>query len=203
VKILLVIAVVQALNLVTFIFIHRVLLLRLLLLRHQIGVWRRGIKRPKLKKSDRLFWSHITRIWKHWRTKLVIVKPETVIRWRRRKFREFWRRKSQGKIGRPSIPRKHIAFIQRISSDHPEYGEDRIALELELKFGILHSTATIRKYRVIRKPGPADSQTWKTFLKNQAEAIWSCDFFVHYTLGFRVLYIFVFMEIGSRKVIHF
>ena len=200
---LFVVTVVQVLNLVVFILIHRVLLFRLLLLRHQIGVWKRSIKRPKLKKSDRLFWPHIARIWKQWRTELFIVKPETVIRWRKRKFREFWKRKSQGKIGRPSIPQKHIAFIQRISSDHPEYGEDRIALELELKFGILHSTATIRKYRTRGKFRPRDSQNWKTFLKNQAEAIWSCDFFVQHTLGFRVLYIFVLMEIGSRKVIHF
>lgn len=89
-----------------------------------------------------------------------------------------------------------------MSSDHPEYGEDRIALELELKFGILHSTATIRKYRKARKPGPRDSQTWRTFLKNQAEAIWTSDFLVHYTLGFRVLHVFVLMELGNRKVIH-
>jgi transposase InsO family protein len=203
VKTLLVIAVVQVLNLVLFIFIHRVLLLRLLVLRHQIGVWKRSIKRPKLRDSDRLFWSQITRIWKRWRSELFIVNPETVIRWRRRKFREYWGRKSEGKVGRPSIPRKHIAFIRRISSDHPEYGEDRIALELELKFGILHSTATIRKYRVVRNPGPRDSQAWRTFLKNQAEAVWTCDFLVHYTLGFRVLHVFVLMELGSRKVVHF
>jgi hypothetical protein len=116
-------------------------------------------------------------VWKDWATELVLVKPETVIRWRKRKFREFWRRKSQGKVGRPTIDRQHIHFIRRISSDHPEYGEDRIALELEVKFGILHSPATIRKYML---KGPLrrrrDSQRWRTFLANQASAIWSCDF---------------------------
>ena len=145
VKILLVFLFIQALNLVMFIWIHRVMLLRLYLLRQQLAICRRSVKRPKLRNRHRLFWSSVSRFWKDWRQELVIVTPETVIRWRKRKFREYWKRKSQGKIGRPSIPRKHIAFIQRISSDHPEYGEDRIALELELKFGILHSTATIRK----------------------------------------------------------
>jgi len=56
---------------------------------------------------------------------------------------------------------------------------------------------------VKRRPGPEDSQAWRSFFKNQVEAIWSCDFFVQPTIGFRVLYIFVIMELASRKVIHF
>ena len=70
--------------------------------------------------------------------------------------------KSQGRPGRPTIPNEHIDFIRRISSDHPEYGEDRIALELEVKFGIRHASSTVRKYMVegardpqILKPGEA------------------------------------------------
>jgi hypothetical protein len=76
-----------------------------------------------------------------------------VIRWSQRKLREFWRRKSQGKPGRPNIPNEHIDFIRRISSDHPEYGEDRIALELEIKFGIRHARSTVRRYMIKRRPG--------------------------------------------------
>jgi Fic family protein len=71
---------------------------------------------------------------------------QAVIRWQKRRFRDFWRRRSA--TGRPAIEQQHIAFIRRISGDHPEYGEDRIALELELKFGICHSAATVRKYMV-------------------------------------------------------
>ena len=84
-----------------------------------------------------------------------MVKPETVIRWRERKFREFWRRRSRGTPGRPAIPYEHIDFIRRISSDHPEYREDRIALELEVKFGIRHACSTVRKYMLKRRPEPA------------------------------------------------
>jgi hypothetical protein len=144
----------------------------------------------------------LARVWEGWASELILVKPETVIRWRKRKFREFWRSKSQRRSGRPTIPREHIEFIRRISSDHPEYGEDRIALELEVKFGIRHASSTVRRYMVKRCP-PSDSQAWRSFLKNQAKAMWTCDFFVQHTIGFRVLYVFIIMELSSRKLIHF
>ena len=203
-EIVAVVVVVQVLNLVVFAWFNRVALVRILALRQQVAVCRRKTKRPKLRNRDRLLWAWLARVWKDWATELVLVKPETVIRWRKRKFREFWRRKSQGMVGRPTIDRQHIYFIRRISSDHPEYGEDRIALELEVKFGIHHSPATIRKYMM---KGPLrrrrHSQAWRTFLKNQAGAIWSCDFFVQYTVRFRAIYVFVVMELASRKVIHY
>ena len=81
----------------------------------------------------------------------------------------MWRRKScPGRIGRPRIPRKHIAFIKRISGDHPEWGEDKIAEELVAKFGIPHSPSTIRRYMVPRTP--RGNQTWRTFVRNRQQA---------------------------------
>jgi hypothetical protein len=176
--------------------------LRILVLRQQLTVYKRKSKKPMLRNRDRVFWSLLSRIWRDWTSELILVRPETVIRWREREFRDFWRRKSQGRSGRPAIANEHIDFIRRISSDHPEYGEDRIALELEVKFGIRHACSTVRRYMVKRCRGPGDSQAWRSFLKNQAKAMWSCDFFVQHTVGFRVLYIFVIMELASRKVIH-
>ncbi len=125
----------QTLGLLAFARFHRVTVLRMLVLRQQLTVYERSARKPRLKDRDRLFWSLISRVWKDWRPELILVRPETVIRWRKRKFREFWRRQSK-RLGRPAIPRKHIEFVRRISTDHPEYGEDRIALELEVKFGI-------------------------------------------------------------------
>jgi transposase InsO family protein len=161
------------------------------------------VKKPLLNNRDRLFWTLLSKVWRDWASDLIFVKPDTVTRWRKRKFREFWRWKSHSKSGRPAIPKEHIAFIRKISSDHPEYGEDRIALELEVKFGIHHACSTVRRYMVKRRPGPTDSQTWRSFLKNQAKALWCCDFFVQHTVGFRVLYVFVVMELASRKILHF
>ena len=160
-------------------------------------------KKPILGNRDRLIWSLLSRVWKDWASELIFVNPETVIRWRKRKFREFWRKKSQNRPGRPAIFHEHIAFIRRISSDHPESGEDRIALELEVKFGIHHACSAVRRYMVKRRPKPTDSQAWRSFLKNQAKAMWSCDFFVQHTVLFQGLYVFVVMEPASRKVIHF
>jgi hypothetical protein len=169
-KILLVILVVQSLNLVIFACFNRVAGLRILVLRQQLTVLKRRSKRPMLRNRDRLFWSLLARIWRDWRSELILVRPETVIRRRERKFREFWSRKSQGRLGRPAIPNEHIDFIRWISSDHPEYGEDRIALELEVKFGIRHACSTVRRY-MARRPGPTNSQAWRSFLKNQAKAM--------------------------------
>jgi putative transposase len=201
-KILLIILIVEFINLAIFTRFNQAAELRILVLRQQLTVYKRKTKKPMVRNGDRWFWSLLSRIWKDWKSELILVKPETVIRWRKRKFREFWRKKSQGKPGRPQIPIEHIGFIKRISSDHPEYGEDRIALELEIKFGIRHAGSTVRRYMIKRRPGNRDSQAWKTFLKNQAKSIWACDFFIHYTVGFRILYIVIVMELASRKVIH-
>ena len=163
-EILPVVVAVQVLNTLIFVWSRRALLMSNLVLRQQLTVFKRRRPRPALRNGDRLFWSLISRVWKDWRSALVIVKPDTVIRWQKRRFRDFWRRKSIP--GRPHIERQHIEFIRRISGDHHDYGEDRIALELEIKFGITHSEATIRKY-MVKAPGPRrSSQGWSTFLQN-------------------------------------
>jgi hypothetical protein len=171
-----------------------------LALRQQLAAYKRKQPRPLLTDLDRALWAALKDQFAGWADALIIVKPETVVRWHKKRFRDFWRRKS--KPGRPAIDQRHIAFIKRISGDHPEYGEDRIALELEVKFGFKHSTATIRKYMVRPSWPRKDSMTWRTFLKNQADAIWMCDFCVQQTVRFKVLYIFVIMELSSRKVVH-
>jgi len=145
-KVLLTIVIVQSLNLAIFAWFHRVAGLRILVLRQQLAVYKRKAKKPQLRNRDRLFWSLLSKVWSDWISELVLVKPETVIRWRKRKFRQFWRTMSHGRSGRPPISNEHINFIRRISSDHPEYGEDRIALELEVKVGIHHACSTVRKY---------------------------------------------------------
>ena len=111
----------------------------------------------------------------------------------------LWRRRSRrGKVGRPQIPREHIAFIRRISSDHPEWGEDKIAKEFDAKFGTHHSASTIRRYMVRGTDGPRRTQTWHTFIRNHAREVWACDFLAQYTAFFAVVHVFVIMEIGSR-----
>ncbi len=123
-----------------------------LALRQQLSVYQRDKSRPKLHTSDRLFWVALRRLWPNWERALSVVRPETVISWHRQGFRLFWRRRSRARhVGRPRIPREHRAFIRRISSDHPEWGEDKIAEELAAKFGIHHAGSTIRRYMIVRR----------------------------------------------------
>src|SRR5215468_11974680 len=107
-----------------------------LALRHQLGVLRRSVKRPKLTSTDRLLWAWLCEVWSDWRSALVIVTPETVIGWHRRGFRLFWRWKvRRGQPGRPPVPKGVRALIRKMSRENPLWGAPRIHGEL-LKLGI-------------------------------------------------------------------
>lgn len=173
-----------------------------LALRQQLAIYQRDQKHPRLQASDRVFWVLLRRLWSGWERSILVVKPETVIAWHRQGFRLFWRRRSRGRrVGRPRIPREHRAFIRRISSDHPGWGEDKIAEELTAKFGVHHAGSTVRQYMIVRRP-PRARQTWRTFIHNHARQVWACDFLTQHTAYFAVVYVFVIMEVGSRRIVH-
>ncbi len=90
-----------------------------------------------------------------------------------------------------------------MASDNPLWGEERIANELQLKLGLRVSPRTVRKYMPKRPPGrPRGDQRWSTFLRNHARAIVACDFFVAVTATFRLFYVLVLIEHGSRRLVH-
>src|SRR5438093_12967240 len=80
---------------------HRQVALENLALRQQLAVYKRRVTRPKLRRSDRLFWVLLPRVWAGWRAALVIVTPDTVLRWQRRRFREHWTKLSGRPTGGP------------------------------------------------------------------------------------------------------
>jgi putative transposase len=132
----------------------------------------------------------------NWRTALVIVKPATFLKWHRIAFRQYWRWKSR-KRGRPSLRQNLREIIRRFARDNPTWGEERIADELLVKFGIRVSARTVRKYLGSdQRRGPRGDQRWATFVHNHAKAIVACDFFVSVTATFRLIYVFVAMEVG-------
>jgi transposase InsO family protein len=91
-----------------------------------------------------------------------------------------------------------------MAMDNPSWGEERIANELLLKLGLHVSPRTVRKYMPKRGLGkPRSDQRWATFLRNHARAIIACDFFVTATVTFRLLYVFVVIHHGSRRLLHF
>ncbi|MFC1662512.1 integrase, partial [Gemmatimonadota bacterium] len=173
------------------------------LLRHQLSVLQRERPRPFLRPADRVLWIWLSRHWSRWRCALVLIQPATALRWHREGYRRCWRRRSGGAGGRPRIPQSHISLIRRISSDHPEWGEDRIALELKAKLGVKHATSTIRRYMATRKGGggPA-STTWRTFLAGHANELWTMDLTTQPLWNYSVQYVLVLMELRSRKVVH-
>ena len=131
----------------------------------------------------------------------MIVRPETVIAWRRRKFREYWTTLSRsGKPGRPAIPREVRELIRRMSSANPLWGAPRIVGELS-KIGIELPKSTVEKYMVRRRNPP--SQTWRAFLRNHVKDIVAVDFFIVPTVRNRVLFVFLVLAHERRRILHF
>ena len=125
-----------------------------------------------------------------WRGALVIVKPETFVRWHRTAFKMFWRCRSR-KRGRPALPTDIRELVRQMARENPTWGEDRIANELSLKLGIRVSPRTVGKYPGRGNPRGSSGQRWETFVRNHAKAIVACDFLVSVTASFRILYVFV------------
>jgi putative transposase len=171
-----------------------------LALRQQLAILNRKIHRPQLHRRDRFFWVILSRLWKNWREVLIIVKPETVIRWHRQGFKLYWRWKSKAPVGRPKIDKEIRELIGRMSRENPLWGVPRIQAELRL-LGHDVAESTVAKYRVRGSTSP--SQTWKTFLTNHAKQIAAIDFFTIPTLTFRNLYCFIILLHDRRKVVHF
>ena len=176
------------------------------LLRQQLIVLKRQIKRPELINSDRfrlVFLFHFTKFWKQ---SLHIIQPEILLRWHRELFRIYWWQKSQGK---PKVSPETISLIQKMAKENHLGGAERIGGEL-LKLGIEVSKRTIQKYMPKERGARSSShivplllrETWATFLKNQAGHIWACDFTVVYDWLFRQWYIFVVMELKRRRIVH-
>ena len=170
------------------------LLLENLALRHQLSVLSRRKQRPRLSPADRLFWSGLSRIWSDWRSALVLVRPETVIRWQHNAWRQYWTWRSRHRqpLGRPRVPLEVRQLVRRLAAENPRWGSTRIVGELR-KLGYHVSARTVRRYRreVVRRP---PSQSWRTFLRNHAPHIWAADFFTLETLTLKTLYVFFFIS---------
>ena len=151
-------------------------------LRHQLNVLRRqSPKRPMFSGLDRLIFAVLFRIAPGITVALKIVEPETVIRWHRSGFRQFWRWKSRSRRGRPQVPSDIRQLIREMSLANPFWGAPHIHGEL-----------------LNRKP---PSQGWRTFLRNHADGIAAMDLFVVPTLSFRLLYGLLIMRHDRRKML--
>src|SRR6201998_2444746 len=168
-------------------------------LRHQLNVLRRRLHgRARLTNSDRWFFIQLYRWFPSILQVLTIIRPETVVRWRRAGFRHYWRWKSRSPGGRPQIETDLRALIRRMSVENPLWGAPRIHGEL-LKLGFEVAQSSVAKYMVKRRGPP--SQGWRTFLHNHAPDIAAMDLFVVPTIGFKLLYAFIIVRLDRRDLV--
>jgi hypothetical protein len=175
------------------------LVLENLALRQQVAALLRQRPRPALDDVDRGFWVALLRSWPKWVNALLIVKPDTVARWHRERFRRHWANLSR-RPGRPWIG-VEIRDLIRAMAAHG-WGAPRIHGEL-LKLGFDVSEATVSRYMPRRPVEPDQVARWIAFLRNHKDAIAAMDFFTVPTLSLRVLYGLFIIDHGRRRIVSF
>jgi hypothetical protein len=172
----------------------------ILVLRHQLGILRRQVKRPLYRRRDRALLAAASRILPEERWGAFLVRPETLLRWHRSLVARKWTRPHR-RPGRPAIDPEVCKLILVMARENPRWGYLRIRGELG-KLGIRASATGIAM--LLRRsgvgPAPRRGLTWRQFLKAQAAGILACDFFTVETAFLKTLYILFFIEIGTRRV---
>ena len=173
----------------------------ILFLRHQLNIaLRRRPARLRLRGSDRALLVWMTRLWPSLLGMARVVEPATILRWHRAGFRSYWRWKSRKRAGRPRIDRDLRDLIRRMSKENPLWGAPRIHGEL-LKLGFELAESTVSTYMIRRRHPP--SQSWRTFLRNHAEAIAAIDLCLVPTVRFESLFALVVIGHGRRQLLWF
>lgn len=173
-----------------------------LCLRQQLIVLKRRQARPRLRDADRRFWVLVCRWFSDWSNCLIMVKPDTVIRWHRKGWKAYWRWRStrSKKSGRKKTDPELRALIRRMARENPLWGQRRIQAELA-RLGIRVCARTVAKY--MRRPyDGTPSPGWRQFLAQRESEIWACDLFTVQTLWFRTLYVFFVIHHGTRQIVH-
>ena len=151
---------------------HRQLALENLALRHQLAVDKRTILRPRLRRTDRLWWVWLARVWTGWRAALVIVAPDTVLRWQRRRFREHWTpRSGRPTGGRPPVNAEIKALVTRMAAANLNRMSDELG-------GLYRQLAAANQHK-------------SEFLANHVQDLVALDFFTVPTASLRVFFVLV------------
>jgi putative transposase len=174
----------------------------LLVLRHEVKVLRRQVRRPAYQRGDRVILTACSRLLPRASWGAFLVTPQTLLRWHRELVRRKWTYR-RGVPGRPPVDEELRRLIIRLARENPIWGYRRIQGELrKLGFGVAASTV----HSILRAEGlgPAPRRGgpgWREFLKAQAKGIVACDFFTVETAWLRTLYVLFFIEVGSRRVV--
>jgi len=172
-------------------------------LRRQLLILRRSVKRPRCTATDRALLVLLAGRIRAWQQALLIVQPDTLLRWHRELFRRHWRRKSRAEqqVRRAKVPAETIALIREMAAANHQWGAERIRGEL-LKVGIRVAKTTVQRHMRDARPPRRAGQSWATFLRNHAAEIWACDFLPVTDALFRPLHAFFVVALASRRVVH-
>ena len=179
---------------------HHELVNENLALRQQLNALKRSNSRPHLRRRDRLFWIMLAQTWRNWREVLVLVQPDTLVRWHRDWLRRRWtRRSARRRVGRPRTNVVIRTPVRKMAEENPLWGAPRIHGELG-RVGVEVSERTVSRLlpRLHRPP----SQTWRTFLTNHVATLASIDFFTVPTVTCRVLFVLVVLMHHRRRIVH-
>jgi putative transposase len=183
---------------------HRTLLLENLALRQQLTVLKRRHPKPKLSPLDKLFWVSARRFWSAWKSSLVIVTPETVVRRHRAGFRRYWSLISRVKerVGKKKLSQEIRDLIFQMVTDNSTWGAPRIHGELlMLGFDVSERSISRRMKQAPQDPGLA--RRWQAFLRTHREVITAMDFFTVKTVTFNLLYCFFIISHDRGQIVHF
>jgi len=113
---------------------RRDLLLENLALRQQLSVFKRKRPQPRLVPSDKFFWVMLRRLWPGWKRALILVQPETVVRWHRTGFKLYWtwHSRHRRRVGRKCVRRELRELIFRMVAENPSWGAPRMHGELKM-----------------------------------------------------------------------
>ncbi len=170
-----------------------------IILRQQLSNFKFKQKiKPKIKMKERIFWAFASKYIENWKELLIIVKPETVVKWHRNLFKFYWKIKCRG--GRPKVNIEIRDLVMKMAQEN-NWGAPRIMSEL-IYLGFNVSEATVSRYMPKKFTNRKSTQTWQTFIHNHFDDIFAMDFFVIPTIHFRILYCFVLMNLKNREIVH-
>jgi putative transposase len=174
--------------------------LEIVVLRHQVAVLHRQVKRVEYRPADRALLAVLSRALPRSAWRSFLVTPETLMRWHRTLVARKWTQPRGA--GRPPLPPGTVELITRLARENPRWGYQRIQGELR-KLGIRVSARSIRsvlrRHRLPPAPRRA-STTWRAFLRSQASGILATDFFTVETVRLKTLYVLFVIEVGTRRV---
>lgn len=181
---------------------------RVLFHEKQLGAFiEKNVKPNRLDNAGRVVMALTSTLF-DWKNALVIVKPDTLTQWHDNLRRLFWTWNSRRRNpGRPPLPPNLQDLIRAMARENPTWGEDRIANELSLKLGRKVSARSVGAHWPPDVPRPprgrhVSTQRWTTFVKNHIRQIVACDFVTISLFRFQILYAFVVIELGSRRILH-